>query len=516
MTTIGNQSRPAYVYDSETDTWVPIGVGPHTHDEYIEKILATAKGDILVGTAPDTVGKLAVGEDGQYLVVDLDSPSGLTWQTLNANIDVSATAPVDPTSGSVWFNSSEGTAYIFYDNYWVSLSPAAPGPQGEPGIVASDSAPSETDVLWLDTDAESPAPVPSGGTTGQVLAKASNANYDSQWTTLPTPPSGNVIINGAFEINQRNFSSSTSSSVYTFDRWRTEFSGGTNTYSAQAFTPGAAPVAGQEGTNFARIVTSGQSSTSHYTHFIQLIEDVRTFAGQTATISFWAKAGSGTPSIAAEWRQTFGTGGSSNEFTPAGKVTLSTSWTRYSLTVLVPGISGKTIAADNFAGLNFWLSAGSDFNTRSTSLGIQSNAFDIWGVQVEAGSAATAFRRNANSLAGELAACQRYFERLNSFIGSVSVSGSAISMNVPYATTKRVAPSFSFSMTNANYGTNWTFVQASQTGCSKSGTISIITPAGSAATMSHAHFSIFGATYSPTPNAFESSSGFFIEISSEL
>lgn len=31
MATLGTTTRPAYVYDVETDTWIPVGVGPHTH-----------------------------------------------------------------------------------------------------------------------------------------------------------------------------------------------------------------------------------------------------------------------------------------------------------------------------------------------------------------------------------------------------------------------------------------------------------------------------------------------------
>jgi hypothetical protein len=84
MTTIGTTSRPAYVYDADTDTWVPIGVGPHTHDEYIDKTVIDAKGSIVVGTDLDTPGSLAVGTDGQYLVADSEAPTGIAWVDVDA------------------------------------------------------------------------------------------------------------------------------------------------------------------------------------------------------------------------------------------------------------------------------------------------------------------------------------------------------------------------------------------------------------------------------------------------
>jgi hypothetical protein len=41
-----------------------------------------AKGDLLAGTANDTVGRLAVGTNGQYLVADSAETTGLKWATL--------------------------------------------------------------------------------------------------------------------------------------------------------------------------------------------------------------------------------------------------------------------------------------------------------------------------------------------------------------------------------------------------------------------------------------------------
>lgn len=243
---------------------------------------------------------------------------------------------------------------------------------------------------------------------GEVLRAADVNQY------LTT--SRNVIINGAFEVNQRAFTSTTSDATYGFDRWQFFRNDGTVTYSAQTFTLGSAPVAGFEARNFARVVSSGQSATSAYVQLLQKVESVRTFAGQTVTVSFYARAASGAPKVAVELQQNFGTGGSSVVDIYAGQVTLSTAWARYSVTVAVPSITGKTIGSTGNDALwvNLWTSAGSTFNARTGSMGIQNNTFDIWGVQVEEGSVATEFSRNTNSIQAELAACQRYFIRLQS------------------------------------------------------------------------------------------------------
>ena len=206
----------------------------------------------------------------------------------------------------------------------------------------------------------------------------------------------NKIINGDFGINQRAFSSTTTTLTYGFDRWYCQAVDGTTTYSAQTFTLGAAPVAGYEGTNFARLVSTGQTLSSAQSNIRQKIESVKTFAGQTVTVSFWAKASSGTPNIAASLAQYFGSGGSPSATvnTTLTKTAITTSWVRYSASVAVPSISGKTIgtANDDALILILWTSAGSNFDSQTNTLGIQSATIDIWGVQLEAGSNATPFQ----------------------------------------------------------------------------------------------------------------------------
>lgn len=43
-----------------------------------------AKGDLLVGTADNTVGRLAVGTNGQYLSADSSTATGVKWSTVDA------------------------------------------------------------------------------------------------------------------------------------------------------------------------------------------------------------------------------------------------------------------------------------------------------------------------------------------------------------------------------------------------------------------------------------------------
>lgn len=362
------------------------------------------------------------------------------------------------------------------------------------------------------------------------MAKKARVYDGSQWIDLAssvtdlsnyanltnTPVSGfrNAIINGDFRINQRSFSSTTTNGTYGFDRWLLGYSGGTATYSAQTFTAGN-PITGYEPTNFARIATTSQSATSTYTIFQQKIEDVRTFAGQTITISLWAKASTGTPKVAIEVEQYFGTTGSPSAAvqTYAGQITLSTSWTRYSVTVNIPSISGKTITSNNFLALNLWTSAGSDFNTRSGSLGIQNATIDFWGIQVEPGSVATPFEQRP--IGTELALCQRYYYRNEtsvvngSFAGGRAVATNNARFEMPFPVTMRTNPTAISNTTVSNNfyigdGVTNTAVTSLTFGAAGTNIVSFDAAVASGLTQ-----------YRPV-NIFGSNTGMFIAFSAEL
>jgi hypothetical protein len=219
----------------------------------------------------------------------------------------------------------------------------------------------------------------------------------------------NKIINGDFGIWQRG--TSFTSTGYTADRFTYTQNGSTCTVSQQTFSAGTAPVAGYEGQYFARCAVTSVAGASNYVWFRQLIENVRVFAGQPITISFWAKADAAKP-ISIEFEQNFGSGGSASVQTFVAKPTLTTSWARYSYSFTVPSIAGKTLAVSTWSHLAFWLDAGSTYNTRTSSLGQQNITFDIWGVQIEYGSKATPFQTaSGGSRQAELAMCQRYYVR---------------------------------------------------------------------------------------------------------
>jgi hypothetical protein len=289
--------------------------------------------------------------------------------------------------------------------------------------------------------------VKNGATAIETLGDSADA---SLWNSGYGQAGKNKIINGDFTINQRGFTSVTTDVTYNFDRWRTRFSGGTSTTTPQTFTLGAAPVAGYEGKNFYRVAITGQAAVTDFVRVEQAIESVRTFAGQTATFSFWAKAATGTPKIAIIGVQSFasGSGGSAAVTTEYGTVTISTSWARYSVVCAIPSISGKTIgtAGDDFLSIRLLLSAGTSV-TGNQSIGYQNTTFDIWGVQAEYGSYATPFQTaSGGSYQDELAMCQRYLPAVIAD-GSIADLGSGFAYSttqayvyIPFKVTPRVKP----------------------------------------------------------------------------
>jgi hypothetical protein len=265
----------------------------------------------------------------------------------------------------------------------------------------------------------------------------STVEQNSAGAASPFVAGKNAIINGALDIWQRGTSFTPVNNGFMADRWKAFFdgTGATRTYSQQTFTFGSAPVAGYESTYFLRINQSVAGSSGTYNQITQPIENVRTFAGQTVTMSFWAKAASTTVMPYLILSQNFGVSGSADVDTIAAtNVSIGTSWTRYSYTVALPSIAGKTIGANNYLHYKFYLPLNATFT------------FDLWGMQLEAGSVATPFTTATGTLQGELAACQRYYYRNTSTGGYARLgtgqvtTGTVVNSYTKFPVTLRAKP----------------------------------------------------------------------------
>jgi hypothetical protein len=270
----------------------------------------------------------------------------------------------------------------------------------------------------------------------------------------------NKIINGDFGIWQRGTSGFALGGAYNADRFA--FYTGTSTNKAvtqQTFTPGTAPVAGYESQFFWRFAES-VATVADTNVFYQKVENVRSFAGQTVTLSFYAKSTTTSSTITPQLSQVFGGGGSATVDNTGSAISLTTSWARYSATFSLASISGKTIGTSSYVEADLKL---------KTNL-IQT--VDIWGVQLEYGSKATPFQTaSGGSPQAELAMCQRYYSRFGGLAvyqnfgqGYADQTTTAI-IQVPLPVTMRVVPtSIDFSTLNLTTGgtntavTNCTFL----------------------------------------------------------
>jgi hypothetical protein len=176
------------------------------------------------------------------------------------------------------------------------------------------------------------------------------------------------------------------------------------------------------------------------------------FAGQTVTLSYYARAGANYSPTSSGLSANILTGtGTDQSFitgltgsTNAGNATatLTTSWQRFTVTGTI-GSTATQIAVY--------------FSMTPTGTAGANDYFEVTGVQLEVGNQASPFIRAAGgTIQGELAACQRYctvYDNGNTMIGmAVAASTSAIGrMIVTNPVTWRTTPSITLSGTNLFY-----------------------------------------------------------------
>lgn len=295
-----------------------------------------------------------------------------------------------------------------------------------------------TDNVW-DIWVNSATPGPSDS---YLTASAADLRYQP----LAHRNAVNYIRNGDMSVAQRGNGNWTTSGVYTVDGVKLYLSGGSVAMTRQ-------PAAGSDLSAWTSTSVTGQSAATDYAQLVFPVEGANTANGKVVTLSFTAYANTGTPKISAEVQQNFGTGGtpSATVYTAVAPVTISTTAARYSMTFTIPATTSATFGTNGNDTLlvALWLSAGTNFNTRASSIGTQSAIFLITDVQLEDGSYASPFERLPQQQ--QLAWCQRYFWRLVVAGSNRDVSiGHAITttrtlIDLQYPVTMRATPNFSSS-----------------------------------------------------------------------
>lgn len=240
------------------------------------------------------------------------------------------------------------------------------------------------------------------------------------WVSISGQPSNrrnhNYLLNGIFDVYTRDgctisfpgcnhvwqgadntYCTLPACALYFADRWRLRWStSGSGATVKITQTMGLGDAYNTPAARFyLDIAPSALTGTLNYILLEQPIEKVRTLAGKTVTVSFWAKAGAAMP-LSIMTDQNFGTGGSPKVTTTAGTVNLTTTWQKYALTYVIPNITGKTIGSNNddYVSLYFYWTA--------------MQTLDLALVQLEEGQQATAFDflpKQEDQLL-----CLRYFE----------------------------------------------------------------------------------------------------------
>ena len=278
-------------------------------------------------------------------------------------------------------------------------------------------------------------------------AKLANSGYELG--------SRNVIINGEMKIAQRGTSfAAVADGTYTMDRW-------SYWHSSDAAVTITQDTDVPSSTTFKKslklAVTTADTSIAagQYSFLRYVVEgyDFACFVGKAATMSFWVKAyKAGTYSI------TFRNSGSDRSYAVEYTVNASNTW-EYKTVNLTFNYSGGTWDFTNGTGLkiSFALACGSTYagatgswasadyrgsTGQTNGLDSTSNTFFLTGVQFEIGSTATQFE--VRPYGTELALCQRYFQKIDSLMGTGQATTTVTSC-IEFPVEMRASPTVSLS-----------------------------------------------------------------------
>jgi hypothetical protein len=404
--------------------WLSGEVVEHTEfqsylqDQVVQVYAGTAARGSVLGTAVSE-GMVAYLEDTNVFQVY----NGSTWQTLPTSSGTVAfatnagTAVYSTTSGTAAYATNAGTA-VYATNAGTAV--------GLSGTITASQV-SGTAVTRADTATVTNTMLANSSITlnGTAVALGGSATISGGGGGSTSP---NYIINGGMDIWQRgtSFSNFGFFQLYTTDQWNFNSTNSGRTISRQPTS---------DTTNLpdiqfcARLQRDSGNTDTSISGLSQSLETVNSIplAGKTVTFSFYARAGSNYSATSNALVAQVLSGTGTDQKATAGftgqvtfinsSATLTTTWQRFTYSATVP-VNSRQLAI-YFKGTPTGTAGANDY-------------YEVTGVQLEAGSTATPFRRNANSIQGELAACQRYYYR-------ATADGSNSRFGVGHNTTTTVA-----------------------------------------------------------------------------
>jgi len=203
----------------------------------------------------------------------------------------------------------------------------------------------------------------------------------------------NMIINGGLDIWQRGTSFSSTQAEYTADRWKQTSTGNPVWTFDRQEQDDLSGVTVTPTRYYGELTWSTNPNANLGIQF--RLENYFKLSGQTVTLSFDASAVGGDVNMTGKTRSNSNGGG--NLDTPAQQRTITAgAWGRYKMTFEVPDLSSLVAGANPYTQvtLTFPEAAGQ---------------VKLSAVKLELGETATPFTRAGNTLAGELAMCQRYY-----------------------------------------------------------------------------------------------------------
>jgi hypothetical protein len=164
VTNVGDTSDAIFDFELQTGRASTLEVGTVETGSYSSE--ATVEN---VGTTSDAVFNFSI-------------PQGIP-----GDFQPGENPPANPLTGQVWYNTTVGRAYVYYDGFWIEFSPGFTGQQGETGPAGADGADG--------ADGSSMLPVEITANTNIVAGSRYFVSSSSALTlTLPASPALNDEI----------------------------------------------------------------------------------------------------------------------------------------------------------------------------------------------------------------------------------------------------------------------------------------------------------------------------------